>query len=80
VPILKDYDLNHPEKKLNIKKQELNDYLIAVRTIEDLQRPKSEFTEENIVTEEQVAKAQSDLNDLTAKYGDTNYFKKRKCK
>jgi len=67
-PILDDYMKASPEKNINIRGKDLNDYLIAQRTIKDLQRPKSEFTTENIVTPEQVKKAQENLNNLNTKY------------
>jgi hypothetical protein len=67
-PILDDYAKTSSEKNINIRDKDLNDYLIAQRTIKDLQRPKSEFTEKNIVTPEQVKKAQDTLNNLNSKY------------
>lgn len=68
-PILNDYDKTSPIKGVNDRSKDLNEYLIARRTIEDLQRPKSEFSQENIVSPEQVKKAQETLDRLGKKYG-----------
>lgn len=68
-PILDDYDKRSPIKGRDIRDKDLNDYLIARRTVEDLQRPKSEFTEENIATPEQIGKARLTLKNLNQKYG-----------
>lgn len=67
--ILDEFDKSIPEKDAEIRHQDLKEYLIARRTIEDLQRPKADYTTENIVTPEQVAKAQSKLGELTGIYG-----------
>jgi len=67
--ILNDYDKTSPIKGVNDRAKDLNQYLIARRTIEDLQRPKSEFTGENIVSPEQVKKAQETMDRLSKKYG-----------
>jgi len=48
-------------------KGEFNDYFTAVRTIEDLQRPKAEWTTEQIVTPQQVADARTVIAELKAK-------------
>lgn len=68
-PILNDYDKRSPIKNRNIREKDLKDYLIARRTIEDLQRPKGEWTTEQIVTPKQVKIAQNTLNNLNQKYG-----------
>ncbi len=68
-PILDSYDQQSPIKGREVREKDLNDYLIARRTIEDLQRPKSEFTTENIATPEQVKTAQDTLDNLNQKYG-----------
>lgn len=69
-PILDDFDKSIPEMDLDTRRGDLKNYLIARRTIEDLQRPKNEFTDENIVTPEQVADAQQKIGELTGIYGD----------
>lgn len=68
-PILDNFDktIKKVEPSAGIRKQDLNDYLIAQRTIEDLQRPNSEG--KNIVTPEQVTKAEQSLDKLKNKYG-----------
>ncbi|MFA5357222.1 MAG: LPD38 domain-containing protein [Candidatus Omnitrophota bacterium] len=71
-PILNDYDKTSPIKGVRQRSKDLNDYLIARRTIEDLQRPKSELSKENIVTPEQVAKAKKTISALAKKYGVEN--------
>lgn len=53
---------------------DLNGYLISRRTIEDLQRPKDEFSNENIATPEQVKKAEDYLAKLKQKHGDLGEF------
>jgi len=68
-PILDNYGKISPEKNSNIRDKDLNNYLIATRTIKDLQRPKSEWTTEQIVTSEQVKKAQDIISNLGKKYG-----------
>ena len=68
-PIIDNYDKISPEKNIDVRDQELTDYLIAKRTVEDLQRPKSEFNQENIATPEQVKEAQADLEIIKNKYG-----------
>lgn len=69
-PILDDFDteLKVSEKSAGVRKQDLNSYLIARRTIEDLQRP-AEPGGANITTPQQVAEAQATLAKLNAKYG-----------
>ena len=67
-PILTNYDKLSPEKNRNIREKDLTNYLIAQRTIKDLQRPKSKFTKKNIVTPEQVNKAQNIISELNTKY------------
>ncbi len=67
--VLEDYERLTPEKNTDARRQDLKDYLIAKRTIEDLQRPRSEFSDENIVSPEQVAEQRKVLGRLTDKYG-----------
>ncbi|MFA6142387.1 MAG: LPD38 domain-containing protein [Candidatus Omnitrophota bacterium] len=67
-PILSDYDKISPEKNIKSRNSDLTSYLISRRTIMDLQRPKSEFTTENIATPEQVKTAQDTLGTLNQKY------------
>lgn len=67
--ILTDYEKLTPEKNIESRRQDLKDYLIAKRTIEDLQRPRNESSDENIVSPEQVAAAKKSLDNLTNKYG-----------
>jgi len=68
-PILDNYDKISLEKNRKLRDKDLTDYLIATRTIKDLQRPKSEFNQENIVTPEQVKTAQNTISNLGKKYG-----------
>lgn len=68
-PILDNYDKRSPIKGRINREKDLTDYLIARRTIEDLQRPKGEWTTEQIVTHEQVNQARITLNNLNQKYG-----------
>jgi hypothetical protein len=66
-PILDDYSRQnkHPDAE-----KDLDAYQKAVRTVEDLQRPKSEWDKEHIATPKQVADSKKTLLDLEAKYGD----------
>lgn len=73
-PILNDYEKSSTEENEETRREELNKYLVARRTVQDLQRPKSETDAENIVTPEQVAKAQADLDALQSKYGSLDLF------
>jgi hypothetical protein len=73
-PIIKDYDTLSPEPKLEARNKDLNDFLIARRTIEDLQRPKREGSEENIVTEAQVESARKKITELEGKYGNIDHL------
>jgi hypothetical protein len=73
-PILRDYDKLSSEKNLKIRQKDLNDYLISKRTIEDLQRPKGDWTTEQIVTQDQVKIAQIKLDALNKKYGNLDLF------
>jgi len=66
--------LDQFEKKIKTGEQDLKDYLIARRTIEDLQRPKMEGSTENIATPEQVKSAQEKIVELQNKYGDLKTF------
>lgn len=79
-PILKEFDagLSDREPDVNMRKKDLSDYLIAKRTIEDLQRAKPgqnlnklgpDVPPEMIVTPAQVAEAQKSLARLGTKYG-----------
>jgi len=80
-PILKEFDagLSGKEPDVNIRQKDLSDYLIAKRTIEDLQRARPgqnlsklgpNIPPEMIVTPTQVAEAQNSLNRLGTKAGD----------
>ena len=69
-PILNDYETQSIEKNPSVREKDLTDFLIARRTVEDLQRSKSEFNQENIATKEQVAQAETTLNTLSGKYGE----------
>lgn len=66
--------LDQFEKKIKGGEEDLKDYLIARRTIHDLQRPKMEGSTENIATPEQVAKSQFITQKLIDKYGDLKVF------
>ncbi len=66
--IIDEYDKSSPEQDIKLRDKDLKDYLIAKRTIEDLQRPKEEGGKENIATPEQVSVAQKTLDDLSKKY------------
>jgi len=70
-PVLNEFDkLSSPiEKNTKVRSQDFNDYFVARRTIEDLQRPKSPWTTEEIVTPDQVDAARDDLKRLRQKYG-----------
>ncbi len=68
-PILKDYDAKSTEKKVDVRELDLQEYMIARRTIEDLQRPKNEWNKEFIASPEQVNKAKADMVRLNQKYG-----------
>jgi len=68
-PILDNYNKISLEKNRIVRDKDLTNYLIARRTIEDLQRPKGEWTTEQIVTPEQVKTAQNTINVLGKKYG-----------
>lgn len=79
-PILKEFDagLSDREPNVNMRKKDLSDYLIAKRTIEDLQRAKPgqdlsrlgpDIPPKMIVTPTQVAEAQKSIARLGAKYG-----------
>ena len=68
-PILRDYAESNPFKDIKVQEADLDSFLTATRTIEDLQRPKFPGAEENIVTPQQVADANSALTALRAKYG-----------
>lgn len=68
-PILDNYDKRSPIKNRNIREKDLTDYLLARRTVADLQRPKNERTTEQIVTPQQVKQAQTTLNNINQKYG-----------
>jgi len=73
-PIIDTYEKGSPEKNANKRTEEFNDYFISQRTIEDLQRPKGEWTEEEIVTPQQVQNAQAKLDALKGKYGNLKHF------
>tara|TARA_R100000388_G_C7244412_1_gene163860 strand:- start:306 stop:4865 length:4560 start_codon:yes stop_codon:yes gene_type:complete len=68
-PILDDFDATiiPYEKDQNARRQDLIDYLIARRSLNDLQEDKK-------VTDAQVEKSLSDMANITAKYGDAIEF------
>ncbi|RKY32391.1 MAG: hypothetical protein DRP74_02650 [Candidatus Omnitrophota bacterium] len=68
-PILDYYDKRSPIKGRVNREKDLVDYLIASRTIKDLQRPKAKWTKEQIATSNQVGQAKATLNNLNKKYG-----------
>ncbi|MCJ7483926.1 MAG: hypothetical protein MUO31_13285, partial [Thermodesulfovibrionales bacterium] len=70
-PILDDYDTaGKPfEKTRKKRKADLKTYLESQRTILDLQRPASDWSKQNIVSNEQVQKSKMDLERLKKKYG-----------
>lgn len=70
-PILDEYSKKY---KGEAGEKDLNTYLISRRFIEDLQRPKSQFSSENIARPSQVKKAQEDLAALNKKHGNLNEF------
>jgi len=67
-PILDFYDKASPVKNRVLRGRELKSYLVSRRTIEDLQRPKGEFTQKQIVTPQQVTTAKNTLANLNKKY------------
>ncbi len=70
-PILDDYEkaVKPIEKNKTVREKDFNDYLIAQRTIEDLQRPKYPGAQEEVVTPKQIVDAVVVRDRLTAKYG-----------
>lgn len=76
-PILDSFEAGCKEKNQEIRENELKEYLIARRTVEDLQRPKNEISQENIVSPEQVAESKAKLAEIKKKYGaDISVFEK----
>lgn len=71
-PILDRYEEVSTEKNPALRSRDLEDYQIARRTVEDLQRPKSEWDREYIATPKQVAEAKATLDRLSQKYGNTD--------
>lgn len=70
---IETFDKESPERDSVKRQEDLNKYLIARRTIEDLQRP-AQGAEENIVSPEQVAESKKDISELTQKYGNLGLF------
>jgi len=68
-PILDDFS-----KVLPGSDKDLNQYLIARRTIEDLQRPKGQGSTENIATDKQVMESKVALAMLKSKHGGLGEF------
>ena len=70
-PILDSYDksMKPVEKSRKTRESDFDTYLIATRTVEDLQRSRYEGGPQ-IVTPAQVRQAESDLAALNKKYGD----------
>jgi len=73
-PILESYDANSTEQDKTVRGEDLQKYLIAQRTISDLQRSRSQFDQTQIVSEGQVESAKQDMAALKAKYGDMALF------
>lgn len=73
-PIIREYEKLSPEKNVKIRTEEFNNYFSSIRTIEDLQRPKDDWSLEQIVTPEQVKKAQVKIDELRQKYGGLSHF------
>lgn len=71
-PILDSYENSTKTLEPSRKKREkdFNDYLIATRTVEDLQRGAFEGAEKNIASKKQVAEAQGRLDELAKDYGE----------
>lgn len=71
-PILDSYENATKTLEPSRKKREkdFNDYLIATRTVEDLQRKAFEGTKKNIASKKQVAEAQERLDKLAKDYGE----------
>lgn len=71
-PILDSYDTLTKELESSRTKREtdFNDFLIATRTVDDLQRRAFEGAKQNIASAEQVVKAQSRLDELQKQWGD----------
>lgn len=75
-PILEDYERLSTERNKIVKETDLNNYRIARRITEDLQRPKGEWTHEHIATPKQVNNARITLDRLNKKYGSSNLLEK----
>lgn len=73
-PVIREYEKLSPEKDVKTRTKEFNDYFSSVRTIEDLQRPKDDWSLQEIVTPAQVQGAQLKLDGLRQKYGNLNHF------
>lgn len=73
-PILKDYEAASPEQNVKTRDQEFNDYFISVRTIEDLQRAKGDYTTKKIASDKQILAAHKKLAKLEQKYGNLDHF------
>lgn len=71
-PILQDFDkLNLVETKEDLKEKDLTDYLVAKRTVEDLQREvEVKGKNKKIATEKQTQEAKTKIEELENKYGD----------
>lgn len=75
-PILEFYDKNSPEKNFKQRDQDLRDYLISTRYLEDLDRPKKPGSNETIATPAQLTKAANDILRINKKYGkDISFLK-----
>lgn len=75
-PILEFYDKNSPEKNVKQRDQDLRDYLISTRYLEDLDRPKKPGSNETIATPAQLTKAANDILRINKKYGkDISFLK-----
>jgi hypothetical protein len=67
-PIIDDIESRIDKNPYDITK-DLKDFMVSKRTINDLQRPKFEGSNDNIVSQSQVNDAQNKLAQLSKKYG-----------
>jgi hypothetical protein len=71
-PILDSYEnkIKTLEPSRQKREQDFNDFLVATRTVEDLQRKAYEGAKANIATEKQVAESKARLAKLETDYGE----------
>lgn len=81
-PVLQEFDKTAQKIEPNTDKRnkDLDDYLIARRIVEDLQRPKSEDNSDFIASPEQVNEALNTMVELGNKYGDMGVFEQSATK